>query len=73
MSELLTLLVVALRRLISLEIGLVSSEDRMGLPAVARANSSSQLLIRISMTMPFASTVVVKRRVVELFFIVIGP
>jgi hypothetical protein len=45
----------------------------MDLPEVAGAASSCQLVIRISMTMPFASTVVVNRRVIELFFIIIGP
>lgn len=73
MSDLLTLVVVALCNLISLEMWLVSSEDRKALAEVARAKSSCLFVIRISMTMPFASTVVVKRRVIELFFIVIGP
>ena len=73
MSDLLTLVAVALCNLISLEMWLVSSEDRQDLPEVARAKSSCLFVIRISMTMPFASTVVVKRRVIELFFIVIGP
>ena len=73
MSGLLILIVVALCGLNSLEMGLVSSEERMDLPEVARVTSSCPFVIRISMTMPFANIVVVKRLVIDLFFIVIGP
>jgi hypothetical protein len=63
---------VALCSLILLDRELVGSEDLMDLPVVARAESSCWCVIRISMAMPFLSTVIAKHRVIELFIIVIG-
>jgi hypothetical protein len=69
MSGLLNLMLVALGSLISLDRELVGCEDRIDTPVVVRTESSCRFVIRISMTMPFASTVVIKRRVIELFII----